>query len=394
MKVNVCINGTFRYPQYIRHYEAAGVLGAFYYAHRRSTTARTLGLETTAVRNGWPKEYALQAAHRLMPSLLASDLSVRLGDLWQNDVIRHWRDCDTVEAVIGAVADRVLMFAKGRGSRVLGHPVTSHPNTVARLVGQAYADLGLNPARAVLPGLPRRLSEIEASDVLVVDSSFVARSFEQEGVAGHRIVAITPGVDVSRFHPRSPSERSGNLFKVISVGTITPRKAQHVLLKAWRRLRLPRAELTLVGPPGRHAGAVLRGFENMFSHRSRVDNAALRSLLVRASVFVLASVEDGFAQAPLEAMACGVPVIVTRNVGMADLIEDGVNGFVVPPFDTEAIESCIEKLYRDPALAEAMGLAAAATAHRAGSWKRYADRVLDQHRRLAGEVEIVPSEAA
>ena len=97
MRTNLCVNGTFRYPQYARDYEAAGALGAFYLAHRRSTTAATLGLRSAFCRNGWIKEYAWQAASRLWPSAAASEQALRLTDLWQADVIRHWRDCDTVE---------------------------------------------------------------------------------------------------------------------------------------------------------------------------------------------------------------------------------------------------------------------------------------------------------
>ena len=394
MRINVCVNGTFRYPQYIRRYEDAGVLGAFFYAHRRSTTAARLGVRESAVRNVWLKEYALQAAWRALPGRLAARLEEPICDGWQRAVVGHWSACDSVEAVIGAVADRVLAFAKARGARVLGHPVCSHPASVAALVGRAYADLGLDPAGAAPANMPRRLAEIDLCDRLVVDSLFVARSFEERGVRPERIAIISPAVDRTRFLPRTADERNRKTFRVVCVGTVTPRKGQHLLLRAWRRLKLPGAELVLIGPPGRHASAVLSGFAGSYAHHPRVPNAALRALLVSASVFVLPSVEDGFAQAPLEAMACGVPVIVTQNVGMADLLTDGYGGFVVPAFDVDRLAERLETLYRNSTLADAMGDDASAIARRSGTWTDYADCVLEQHRVLLGSISALRGKAA
>ena len=382
MTINVCVNGTFRYPDYIRHYAEAGELGRFFCSHRRSTDAARLGLAPEVARNLWAKEYALQAAWRVLPGRVAAALDLPICDQWQNAVIRNWSDCDLVEAVIGAVADRVLAFAKQRGSRIVGHPVCAHPTTVAAHVGRAFADLGLDPRGAMPRSWSRRLAEIDLCDRIIVDSAFVARSFAEAGVDASRIERIPPGIDLDRFHARRPEERDRDLFRVVCVGTITPRKAQHLLLKAWCALRLPGAELVLVGLPGLHAGAVTRGFEGRFTHQPHIPHARMRELLTRASAFVLPSVEDGFAQAAFEAMACGVPVIVSDHVGMADHVRDGQNGFVVPAFDSDAIASCLERLYRSRTLADDMGRAAGATVHVGGGWRAYVAKVLDHHRGL------------
>ena len=155
-----------------------------------------------------------------------------------------------------------------------------------------------------------------------------------------------------------------------------------MLLRAWDKLRLPGAELVLVGPLGREGRRVLRGHAGRFIHHSRIANDALRSLLVRASVFVLPSVEDGCPQAPVEAMACGVPIIVTENVGTADIVTDGHDGFVVPAFDVDALAARLETLYRHHDRRLAMGEQAAATATRRGSWSDYAAEVVAVHRAM------------
>ena len=384
MKINVCVNGTFRYPQYIRHYAEAGVLGRFFFAHRRSSTA-TLGLESEAAVNVWAKEYLLQASCRGLPAPLAKHAEQPICDLWQHAVIRSWRECESVEAVIGAVADKVLDHAKRGGATTMGHAVCAHPNTVAAEVGRAFADVGLSPAIAVPSGLSRRQAEIDCCDRLLVDSAAVARSYEAAGIGRERITVVSPAVDRTRFRPRTADDRDRAIFRVVCVGTVTPRKGQHYLLQAWGRLALRPAELLLIGPPGPGASAVMRSAGERAAYRRRVPNASLRALLVKASVLVLPSVEDGFGQAAVEAMACGVPVIVTAAVGMSDLVTDGHDGFVVPAFDADRIATCLQALFDDPARAEAMGRAAAASITGYGSWDTYVGRVLDLHRALVGQ---------
>jgi glycosyltransferase involved in cell wall biosynthesis len=75
----------------------------------------------------------------------------------------------------------------------------------------------------------------------------------------------------------------------------------------------------------------------------------------------------------LEAMACGLPVIVTAN-GPGDIVRDGVDGFIVPSHDAAAIAGRLERLYRDPQLRFAMGRSARERASEF-SWSTYAEKV-------------------
>jgi glycosyltransferase involved in cell wall biosynthesis len=71
-------------------------------------------------------------------------------------------------------------------------------------------------------------------------------------------------------------------------------------------------------------------------------------ILQRADVFVHPSFEDGFGYAPMEALACTVPVIVTEDTGMKEYVREGVNGFVVPTGQWEPIVQRLEFLARNP----------------------------------------------
>lgn len=375
-RVNVCINGTFRYPGYIRYYANSGLLNAFYYSHRVSTTASHIGIPTESAFNFWMKEYALHASLRVLRPQSDSALTTFFGDYWQQAVIRNWRDSDTVEAVIGEVADRVLDHAKRRGSRTVGHPVNSHPTAFADLINDEYDRLGLRWPK--LRTSERRLTEISLCDHLIVDSRFVADSYLANGYPTDRISIVRPGADTNRFSARSVDELDRSVFRVISVGAMSPRKGHRYLLQAWQKLRLPNAELIVVGASTNATSSIVRGYEGTFIHHERIANAHLRPLLASASAFVLPSIEDGYSQAAIEALSCGVPTIVTQNNGVADVVDDGENGFVVPAQDPDAIAEKLQTLYDDPDRGLSIGQRAASTATGFG-WEEYVDRVLGIH---------------
>jgi glycosyltransferase involved in cell wall biosynthesis len=71
-------------------------------------------------------------------------------------------------------------------------------------------------------------------------------------------------------------------------------------------------------------------------------------VLQKADVFVHPSYEDGFGYAPMEALACGVPVVVTEDTGMKEYVRDGVNGFIVPTGSVDAIVAALRHLARQP----------------------------------------------
>ena len=74
-------------------------------------------------------------------------------------------------------------------------------------------------------------------------------------------------------------------------------------------------------------------------------------------------------------MACGLPVIVTENVGAADIVGDGVNGFVIPIRDVEALKERLLCLYEDAERRQHMGQAASDTVARGYTWDDYGDRL-------------------
>lgn len=379
MRINVCICGTFRYLRYIQYYQEFSGLEKFFYSGRIAA-AESMGLPPEKAKNLWFKQYALNLGLRLLPAGHGEKLALPLADIWQRSVIRNWVECDTVEAVIGQIADRVLLHAKKSGAKTMGHPVNSHPARFAELLNAEYDDLGLDCPRHTVTA--RHHEEIALCDHFLVDSKFVAESYIENGISRDRVSVVCPGADLVRFTPRDPASVDTNTFRVISVGGIVPRKGHRYLLEAWNNLKLPNSELIIVGALGVDSQKIFGPYTGTFRHIPNIPNNKLGELLETATVFVMPSVEDGFGQAAVEALCCGVPAIVTSATGAADVINDGVNGFIVPPRSTKALEEKLLELYENRDKAISMGIAAANIATTSFDWRPYVQEVLGLHQSL------------
>mgnify|MGYP001617212124 CR=1 FL=1 len=112
---------------------------------------------------------------------------------------------------------------------------------------------------------------------------------------------------------------------------------------------------------------------------SRGDWAELYLYYSQGSVFVIASTEEGLALVQAQAMACGLPVIATTNTGAEDLLSDGVEGFIVPIRDSDAIAERIAQLLSRPDDWEMMAQAALKRVAAIGGWDSYRHKVLSAY---------------
>jgi starch synthase len=219
----------------------------------------------------------------------------------------------------------------------------------------------------------RGSSHILYQDRIFVPSSFVYRSFVQKGVPEAKLVKIPYGVDLSLFRP-VPKE--DDVFRVIYVGALSLQKGIPDLLEAVCALRLPRFEVWLIGACLPEVRPFLRKYEGRYRHLGVIPRKELYRYYSQSSVFVIASVEEGLALVQAQAMACGLPVIATKNTGAEDLFTDGVEGFIVPIRAPEAIREKVLYLYGNPEIREEMARAALERVRSPGGWETYASMVV------------------
>jgi starch synthase len=218
--------------------------------------------------------------------------------------------------------------------------------------------------------------ELSLADAVFVASEHVRRTLAGS-VAAYKIRVVNYGAEEIRRRERTGTD-PGQPLRVLFVGVLVQHKGIGYLLDAVDRLGRS-VELTLVG--------------RRFRPNSRVDAACRRvrwfetlshgdvlQLLTNSDVLVLPSLGEGFGLVVTEALACGVPAIVTPNVGASDLIRDGQNGFIVPVGSADAIAERLLTLHRDRKLLAAMSQQAQQTAAE-HSWQiyraRYADALRD-----------------
>jgi alpha-maltose-1-phosphate synthase len=223
----------------------------------------------------------------------------------------------------------------------------------------------------------RELNEYEFCDLIFVPSTFVLRTFLYKGVPRAKLRLNPYGVDLAMFHREPKRDR---VFRVLFVGSISLRKGLPYLFEAMAGLAVARIELCVIGGVEPEMSSIMAKYEGAFRHLGTVARGELHEHYSQASVLVLPSIEEGLALVQAQAMACGVPVVATENAGAADLFTDGVEGFVVPIRDVDAIREKILMLYESPAMREQMGDAALARVRRIGGWDDYGRRATDYYR--------------
>jgi glycosyltransferase involved in cell wall biosynthesis len=388
-----------RLVRYVRPYVNKGrawerALGALPLAGRlyASTFGRRLMADPALAR------LTLEAG--VLPDVLAAT-AMRLGALpdavrrgWTNALIKTLREAVAERAArLAADVDCVVAYegfalpafaaarAAGRGHTVLNYPVAHHRvrrrerlEEIARVPSFAstWPDFDDWPA-----GHEQRLDdEIAHADAILVGSTYAADSFVAEGVPRGRMKVVPYGVDLGTFAPPPDGERArrdGARFEAIFTGQMTQRKGLSYLLEGWRRFARADAgaRLTIVGQPVGDPAA-LAPYAGLFRHVPHQSRPELARHYRSADVFVFPTLVEGMPLVVLEAMACGLPVIVTAN-GPADIVRDGVDGFVIPARDADAVASRLDTLRRDAALREQMGRNAARRAAEFG-WSAYADK--------------------
>jgi glycosyltransferase involved in cell wall biosynthesis len=201
------------------------------------------------------------------------------------------------------------------------------------------------------------------------------------GVPRSRISVVPCGVDPTRFRPEGPTARRRYPHRVVSVGRLVPRKGFQDLITAMRSL--PDTELVIAGGPvdvgsdpearrlAEHADRL--GVRARLRLAGQVSRDAMPALLRSADVVACVPWYEPFGIVPLEAMACGVPVVASAVGGLIDTVVDGVTGVLVPPRDPSALARALHALLADEARREAYGLAGLDRVEVRYTWSRVAE---------------------
>ena len=215
-----------------------------------------------------------------------------------------------------------------------------------------------------------------------------------------RIRVVPCGVNIRAFRPTGPTEpRTPETSRLVVVSRLVERKGVGNVITALAEV--PGAELVIAGGPDRaelDCDPLVRrlrrlarrvGVEDRVEFRGRLERADVPPLLRSADVVVCVPWYEPFGIVPLEAMACGVPVVASAVGGQIDTVVHGVTGLHVPPRQPAALAEALRRLLADAKLRAALGAAGAVRARQRYSWNRVADAMVDAY----GELISVPAPA-
>jgi len=319
--------------------------------------------------------------YRLAIMTTGWDLQYREKMYFDNSVKRLMPECDIFMGIAASFLESAKV-ARSRGAGVIVDRPCSHIEEQDRLLLEEAKLEGIH-LKPIDPRVVRReVEEYEFADFITVPSAFAARSFYARGFSENKIRVIPYGIDLGVFHPVGTPDPEE--FRVLFVGQLSLRKGIGHLLRAFEKLQHPRKKLILIGGILPEVSKIVHEFASRLPIEilGHVPQPTLKVHMSQSHVFVLPSIEDGYGLVMSQSMACGTPVVATTNTGAEMLITEGVEGFIVPAADDDALTDRLQAFADDPDMRVRMSVAAIARVKRLAGWSLYCDQVVEMFREL------------
>ncbi len=219
--------------------------------------------------------------------------------------------------------------------------------------------------------------EIKLADHILTLSTVARQSYLDAGVHAERLHLLPLGVDLLTFRPGDHTTR-GLFFTFIFSGKVTIHKGIDFLIQAFKKVlkRYPNVKLRIIGFGGDGYPLVRTASLPQIEWLGFVTQTELAKHYQAADCLVLPSRHDSYGMVVTEALASGLPVIISDRVGAKDIIEEGKNGWVVPLGDIESLADRMLWMVEHRTELEPMRVLARRTAEKY-SWDDYQKRLVD-----------------
>jgi len=265
-----------------------------------------------------------------------------LFDLW---VKAQLKPGDNIISSYG-YANASFKWAQQNGGKTFLQAGNSHPDNFWNILVEEHKRWGSRYLPVARFHYERSRTMLDFTDYVFAVSGFVEKSFLERGFAPSQVFRIFYPVDLSCFKSSTEHRAKDRPLTIINTGGLSLRKGSPYLLEAYRIIlkEEPGARLLLFNNIRDDMKPMLAKYRDLpITWFSFLRHPELADKLRSADIFVLPSIEDGFAKVVTEALSCGLPVITTLNTGASDFIIPGKNGEIVPIRDAKAIADSVLK---------------------------------------------------
>lgn len=330
----------------------------------------------------WP--YLLTQAARRLGLLSEGRTNAFFGRLYDRATAQRVDGCEVFHFVNGMGLETARRV-KSCGALIVCDVRAEHVDAQESILREEYERLGLPYRSTRVLFRDRLVEEYDLADAIIVPSQYVAGTYVRHGISRDKLHVVPYGVDLPRFAAREvkeevPEKVTDKAFRAIYVGKVIPRKGIHYLMEALEQLSLGSSELLIVGVIDNDYYEKLMPLALRTNVRffGRIPQAELWQYYRESDVLVLPSLADSFGLVVVEAMAAGLPVIVSENTGAKELIQDGKEGFVTPVRDSKALADRLRWLCENPRKRVQMGRNAADRVQQF-TWAEYGRRLLEAY---------------
>lgn len=264
---------------------------------------------------------------------------------------------------------------KEKGAVIFLEQRIAHVNTELEIY---MKEMGSIPSNLSKPMIKRKLLEYELADYILVPSRFVWNSMVEHGVPEKKLLLIPYGYNKNLFYKidNKVDLISGNSksLNLLFVGQIGYRKGVKYILEAvWSLVNQGYSlNLTLVGNVDSNFKGYLKKYKGIYNHIEFMPQKDLLQVYNNSDLFIFPSLCEGSALVTYEALACGLPLLVTENAG--SVVTHEHDGVIVKPFDSIEIENALIDLINNPQKLNAMKLNALETAKKF-TWEKYGENL-------------------
>ncbi len=229
--------------------------------------------------------------------------------------------------------------------------------------------------------IKKKEEEIQYADIILTTSQFARQTYLNAGILPQKVIAIPLGVDLLRFKPLSQEFNSRNFVRFVFCGTYSHHKGLDLLLSAYQKIRNFDIEFELVLVGNMSVKLSLGKDKKSIYQLGKLSQQEFAAVLQNSDCLILPSRYDSFGMVVLEALACGLPVIVSDAVGAKEAVSEGINGWIISSNDVELLVERMLWCINNPKKVRDMGKAARISAQEY-SWDSYQKKIINLIREM------------